>query len=766
MSLVSGAKLGPYEIVAPLGAGGMGEVYRALDTRLKRTVAIKVLPPHLSNDPILQRRFLGEARTVSALQHPHICTLFDVGSQDGRDYLVMEYLEGESLAERLVRGALSSDQTLRVAIEIADALQEAHRQEFIHRDLKPANIMLTNLGAKLMDFGLAKLLDDDAPNAVDSPTLSKAVTGIVGTAAYMSPEQALGQPVDQRSDLFSFGIVLYEMLSGRHPWRRAAIIETVHAIIHDDPPALASAIQNCREMERVILRALQKNAADRYDSASDLLRDLRAISGLPQAPDSAVEEEKSIAVPPFVFLTAMEEKESLSLGFADALITSLGQVEGLRVPPTAAILKYAAGSDPRHIGRELHVRYVLQGNIQKIGVHWRVSIQLLDIGLRKTVLSEKYDFSLGDVFEVQDEIAKRVAASLQQRFYANVRKSGDRYSSNPRAYGMYLQGLNASYGDRPADSDEAIRCFMAAIEHDADFALAHAMLAYASAARYFSYEARYKWLQTAERHCERALQLDPDLPEALMARAYILWTPYRNFRHQDAIADLKKSIAVQPNSDHAYNRLGTILAHTGQFQEAIEAWKAGRRINPQNPGHYNSAQAYIWSGQYEHAAEVLESFYREKPASRACLWYRPQPTLLTGQLEKASKFVAEAIDAYPAEPLIISLQGILQAHLGHADLAVQAATRACASPLSFGHTHHTHYQIACIHAVLGDKQSALHWLERAVETGFPCWPFFLRDHSLNSLRGMPEFKDLISTLRSEFPSSADPGEVHNDELHL
>lgn len=755
MALASGTKLGPYEIGIALGAGGMGEVYRALDTRLGRTVAIKVLPPHLSNDPNLQQRFLREARTISALQHPHICTLFDVGSQDGRDYLVMEYLEGESLAERLARGPLPGDQTLQTAMEIADALQEAHRQGFIHRDLKPGNIMLTNLGAKLMDFGLAKLLEEEPRNGDDSPTLSRAVTGVVGTAAYMSPEQALGQALDQRSDLFSFGIVLFEMITGRHPWQRGAVVEMVHAIIHDDPPALPSAIQNLGDMEKIIHRTLQKSADDRYDSASDLLLDLRGIYGLSRTPvPAAVQEEKSIAVPPFVFLTTMEEKESLSLGFADALITSLGQLEGLRVPPTAAILKYAAGSDPLQIGRELRVRYVLQGNIQMIGGHWRVSIQLLDTLSRKTMLSEKHDFNLNDVFEVQDEIAKQVAASLQQRFQPNVRKARDRYSTDPRAYGVYLQGLDASYGDAPKDLDDAIRCFTAAIERDADFALAHAMLAYASAARYFSYESRYKWLQMAERHCERALQLDPDLPEAVMARAYILWTPHRNFRHREAIADLKKSIAMQPNLDHAHNRLGTILAHTGQLQQAIEAWKAGRRINPQNVGHYNSAQAYIWGGQYEKAAEVLESFYQAKPTNRTCLWFRPQPPLLTGQLEKASTLVAKALEVYPGEPMIVSLQGLVQAHLGQTDLARQAATTACSSSLSFGHMHHTHYQIACIHAVLGDKQSAMHWLERAVETGFPCWPFFLRDPSLDNLRGLPEFEDLVASLRSEFPSSA------------
>jgi TolB-like protein/tRNA A-37 threonylcarbamoyl transferase component Bud32/Flp pilus assembly protein TadD len=756
MPVSSGSRLGPYVILSPLGAGGMGEVYRALDTRLERTVAIKVLPAHLSNDPSLQQRFLREARTISALQHPHICTLFDVGSQDGTDYLVMEYLEGESLAERLAKGPLPSDQALQTAMEIADALGQAHRQGIIHRDLKPGNIMLTNAGAKLMDFGLAKLLEKNAASGDNFPTLSGTVTSIVGTAAYMSPEQALGQAVDQRSDLFSFGIVLFEMLTGRHPWKKAAVVDIVHAIIHDDPPAFLSANPSCEDIEKIIRRTLEKNAADRYDSVSGLLVDLRGIGGRPGtlAAPTAVQEEKSIAVLPFVFLTPMEEKESLSLGFADALITTLGRLEGLRVPPTAAILKYAAGSDPLQIGRELRVQYVLQGNIQKLGGHWRVSIQLLDTQVRKTVLSEKFDFNLDDVFEIQDEIGKQVAESLQRRFHANVRKSRDRYSSDPRAYGVYLQGLDASYSETLGDLDEAIRCFTAAIARDPDFALAHAMLAHASAARYFGYEARYKSLQLAERHCERALQLDPELPEAIMARAYILWTPHRNFRHQEAVNDLKKAIAMQPNLDHAYNRLGTILAHTGQIQQALEAYKVARRINPQNLGHYNIVQAYIWGGEYEQAAGELEAFHQAKPGNKYCLWSRPQPPLLTGDLERAAKLVAEAVDAFPDEPLMLSLQGLVQAHLGQTDLARQAAAKACISPRSFGHTHHTHHQIACIHAVLADKQAAMNWLERAVDTGFPCWPFFLRDRSLSNLRGLPEFEDLITSLRSEFPSSA------------
>jgi TolB-like protein/Flp pilus assembly protein TadD len=726
----------------------MGEVYRALDTRLGRSVAIKVLRPHLSNDLDLRQRFLLEARTISTLQHPHICTLFDVGSEDGTDYLVMEYLDGESLAERLTRGPLPSDKALQLAIEVADALREAHRHGLIHRDLKPGNIMLTSKGAKLMDFGLAKLLE---PGRVDFQTQPETASGLVGTATYMSPEQALGQTVNQRSDLFSFGIVFYEILTGRHPWHHDAVVEVVHAIIHDDAPELPSSIHNCEELERIVRKTLQKNAIDRYDSADNLLLDLRGVCDRPSALKAA-REEKAIAVPPFVFLTAMGEKESLSLGFADALITALGQLEGLRVPPTAAILKYAPGTDALQIARELRVRYVLQGNIQKIGTRWRVSIQLLDTQSRKTVLSERHDFDLNDVFEVQDKIGTQVAESLQQRFQA-VKKSRDRYSNEPEAYVLYLRGLNASYGETLEDLDEAIRCFSAAIDREPNFSLAHAMMAHASAARYFGYEARYKSLQQAETHCQRALQLDPELPEAIMARAYILWTPHKNFQHQEAINDLKKAIAMQPNLDHAYNRLATILAHIGQISQALEAYKAAQHINPQNLGHYNIAQAYIWGGQYEEAAQILEAFHQMKPTNKYCLCFRPQPPLLSGDFENAAKYVDEAVNAHPDEPMLVSLQGLVQAHLGRTDQARQAAAKACASPISFGHSHHTYYQIACISAVLGDLQSAMRWLERAVDTGFACWPFFLRDGSLDNLRSSLEFQDLIATLQSEFPPS-------------
>ena len=282
MPLQPGTTLGPYEILSPIGAGGMGEVYKARDTRLDRTVAIKVLPEHVASDPDLKQRFEREAKTISSLNHPHICTLHDIGSQDGIDFLVMEYLEGDTLAQRLEKGALPLDQALQVAIEIADALDKAHRQGITHRDLKPGNIMLTTAGAKLLDFGLAKLKPGhDAPVGVSAATVSVGLTGegaILGTLQYMAPEQLEGQEADARTDIFAFGILLYEMLAGIHPFQRTSQSGTIAAILRDTPAPVGQYAKDVPDTARVTLdRLLAKEPGGRYQTFSDVRIDLDQV---------------------------------------------------------------------------------------------------------------------------------------------------------------------------------------------------------------------------------------------------------------------------------------------------------------------------------------------------------------------------------------------------------------------------------------------------------------------------------------------------------
>lgn len=458
----------------------------------------------------------------------------------------------------------------------------------------------------------------------------------------------------------------------------------------------------------------------------------------------------SIAVVPFLLLNAVEEKESLSLGFADALITALGSQDHLTVPPTAAILKYGNGSDPLQVTRELEVRYVLHGNIQKLGAQWRVSIQVFDAEARKIAFTEKFDFHLENVFEVQDQMAARVAEALELRFRVPLPRSRNRYSQDPAAYDELMRALRDSSSDDRKTRDRAIELLSRAVERDPEFALAHAALSYACAVKHFESDVSPAWLEKAESHCRLALELDLDLAESHLARAYILWSPARNFAHAEAIAELQKAVALQPNVQHAHNRLGTICAHIGRFAESRMFYDRARRLNPQSPAGRGVVQAYLWEGDFPEAGREIEAWLKDSPGHIYPVYYRPLPALLSGDLDRAAMLVCEALERYPDEPLVIALQGLVHAFRKEHEPALDCVRRACAIARSFGHSHHTYYQIAGIHSLLGQTAEAMAWLERSVNTGFPCWPFFQIDPALKNLRPVPEFQGLVKTLEGKF----------------
>ena len=462
------------------------------------------------------------------------------------------------------------------------------------------------------------------------------------------------------------------------------------------------------------------------------------------------EPPSSIAVLPFVLLSSVEERESFSLGFADALITTLGNLENLIVIPTATILNYACGTDPIQAGRELNVCYVLQGSIQKLGSQWRVSIQVFDTEAKKIAFTQKHDFRLESVFEVQDQMGAHVAELLKLRFRSSAPRSRDRYSTDPSAYDELMQGLRNSSADDPTVRDQAVEQLTLAISRDPKLALAHAVLSYVCAVKYFESDSNPLWLEKAEHHCQQAMDLNPVLAEAHLARAYILWSPARNFAHLEAITELQHALALQPNVQHAHNRLGTVCAHVGRLEEAKIFYARGRRLNPRRHVGHGILHAYLWSGEYERASREIELWSRESPGHIYPLYYRPLPALLTGDLESAAHLVSEAMARLPDEPLVITLHGLLHALRGEADPALECIRRACGAARSFGHSHHTYYQIAGIYAILGESQKALEWLERSVNTGFACWPFFQSDPALKNLRTHPQFQALVSVLKGKF----------------
>ncbi len=741
--LRSGDTLGPYEILGLLGAGGMGQVYSALDTRLGRKAAIKISQESFSG------RFEREARAISALNHPNICTLYDIGP----NYLVTELVEGETLHVWLKR-APAVQRILEVTRQVLEALRAAHGAGIVHRDLKPQNIMIRFDGyVKVLDFGLAKWMTAiPAVSGEKMRTKDTTHSGeIMGTVPYMSPEHLLGLKVDQRGDLFAVGIILHEMLAGQHPWPRASTVDGMHAILHDDPPPLDANIPLSTELAPIVQKLLRKNPAERYATAEAVLGALASCSA-PDAHRAPAESSKiltSVVVLPFLFLSEMEERKAFSLGFADALITMLGGLEDIAVTPTSAIVNYPPGADPAQTCRELGVRHVLQGNVQKLGTRWRVSMQLFDSSAQKISFSEKYDFVREDVFEVQDEIGRKVVESLQSRFPRKAQKARDRYSGNPDAYNEFMLGLAESYSDREETLRSAAGHLSRAVECDPEFALAHATLAYVASHFNYEFDSDPAWVEKAEYHCNRALALDPELPEAHSAHAFILWSPAKNFQDVEAIAALEKVLEAQPNNERAHNRMANICSHIGRLQEAATAHQRARQSNPKTRAN-NLEFVLLWSGDFARAEEAGEAWIREKPGTKYALWYHPMPALMNGDLEAAERRLAAGLKAYPHEPLILSLQGMLHARRGQTDLALECVRKAQESPHSFGHSHHTYYQIACVYAVIGDTEKAMGWLERSVSTGNPCWAFFNVDPHLDNLRSEPRFQRLVADLEREY----------------
>ena len=749
-----GQTISHYRIVEKIGGGGMGVVYKAEDLKLGRNVALKFLPDEFCGNQQVLQRFQREAKTTSALNHPHILTVYEVGEDKGTSFIATELVEGQTLRDQL-HSALSCEQVLAFAKQILEALSTAHHAGVVHRDLKPENIMVRPDGyIKLLDFGLAKALP--APPTGLSETVDVELTTfgqMMGTFRYMSPEQILGESIDHRSDLFSFAIILYEMVCGRHPWPGTSTVDVLHAILHDEPQSIPpGTVTPCTNFPQIMEKALQKDPSSRYQIADEFLADISGIASASMAAPAARGEEftSSLAVLPFIFLSDVEEKESLSLGFADALITVLGNLEDLVVPPTAAILQFPGGSDPVEVSRAMRVRHVLQGTIQRLGSHWRVSVQLFDSRARKIIFAEKYDSTFQGIFEIQDEISKQVAEALARKFRRSALKSRDRYTTDPGAYSEFLEGLRESYSEDLGSVDKAIAALDRAIAADPKFALAHATLSYVCAGKYFGFDPRRAWIDRAEFHCQQGLHLDPDLPEAHLAKAYILWSQATNFRHVEAISEIQRGLALQPNLDHAHNRLGTICAHIGRLKEARRAYEKARLVNPQNLSNHNIAQSYLWDGELDRAERELDTWARENPQNKYLLWFRPQPALFRGDLESAKEYIASALELLPDEPLVISLNGLLHALREDSDAALNCVHQARESPRSFGHTHHTHYQIACTYAVLGQRDKAFEWLERTIDGGFACWPLFQRDPCLKTLHDLPEFRATITRLEREF----------------
>ena len=472
MSLTPGSHLGPYRIVSQLGQGGMGVVYRATDPRLKRTVAIKLLPPDLTRDETAKQRFLQEAQAASALDHPNICTIYEINeTDDGRLYLVMAHYEGETLKERIERGPVELDDAIDIATQVGQGLAEAHGAGIVHRDIKPANLLVTKTGVvKILDFGLAKLAGTEGVTQTGTT---------VGTVSYMSPEQARGQEVDHRTDIWSLGVVLYEMLTGKPPFQGENLLSLSNAIVDDEPGSLTG---SSASVQPVVGKALSKDKAQRYQAVADLLgelRNMRSGSDAATVATATKADVPSIAVLPFADMSPEKDQDYFCEGLAEELIDALARLEGLRVAARTSAFQFGGkGHDLAEVSAKLQVKTILEGSVRKAGNRLRINAQLINTEDGYHVWSERYDRDLDDVFAVQEEIARAVVEKLKVKLLGVADAPlVKRPTNNLDAYNLYLLGRH--YWDRRHKGyiQKATECFEQAVALDPSYARAYSGLA-------------------------------------------------------------------------------------------------------------------------------------------------------------------------------------------------------------------------------------------------------------------------------------------------
>jgi serine/threonine protein kinase/Flp pilus assembly protein TadD len=736
MSLAIHSHLGPYEIQGPLGAGGMGEVYRARDARLERDVAIKVLPSQLAQDAHAQARFYREVRAVAALSHLNILTIYDIGTDQGVTFAVMELLEGQTLRGRMKQGVIEWRKAVEVATAIAEGLAAAHAKGIIHRDIKPENIFLTADGAvKILDFGLARLEANNATPQPGVPMLETQPGMLLGTVAYMSPEQVRGQLADARSDIFAFGCVLYEIVVGRRPFHGQTAADTMAAILNESAPALSqSGRERPAELDRVIVRCLEKEPARRFQSARELALALRglgqsALTGAagsqPQLETAAFEDTPqplaaplapSLAVLPFRNMSSDAENEYFSDGLAEELINALARVEGLRVTSrTSAFAFKGKNEDVRKIGEQLNVSTVLEGSVRKAGNRLRISAQLVKVADGYQLWSETYNRELADVFAIQDEIAQNIAKALQVILSEKEKRAIEKApTADVKAYEHYLRGRQYFHQFRRKGFEFARQMFARAIAIDPGYALAYAGIADCHSLLYMYWDISAANLQQADDASRKALELDPDLAEAHVARGLAV-SLKKNFA--EAEQEFQTAIRLDPTLFAARYFFGRTAQAQGKLLEAATLFEQAWQLRPDD---YQAAT---------HLGSIYAGLGRKADAEAAC--------------QRAAAVVGKHLELHPDDARALYLGAIVWCQIGEPARGLEWAGRALAmdpqEPVTL-------YNVACVYALQGQIEGALDCLENAVKHGFAHKAWIEHDSDLTSLRGHPRYQALLLAL--------------------